>query len=233
MISQASYRRIEVPNLMATPQPLACNLSSRAMAVKEEVVKVAGVDLQVFKMGVGNPLLMLHGLEGNLVRNRFVRTLAKHFTLYMPTHPGFGKSGRPFWIESPADLAAFYTWYLEVEELEHIPVIGCSLGGQIVAEILAITGHAFNKAMLVGPGGLGPMYYHNPKLTGMLSRVSIPTHIIWGANDTTIPVSVSHLYHQIIPGSRLTIIEDSGHNPHKDQPEEFLKVSMDFLGDLC
>lgn len=235
MATQVSHRVIEAANLAARNRPLAHNPASRpkAMALREEVTKVAGMDIQVFKMGVGNPLLLLHGLSGSLARSKFVSMLAERFTVHMPTHPGFGKSERPFWIQSPADLAAFYTWYLEVEELERIPIIGCSLGGQVAAEMLAVTGRTFSKVILVGPSGLGPIYFDDPNLPGMLSRVKTPTHIVWGANDTTVPVSAAERYRQAITGSRLTIIKRSGHNPHKDRPEEFLKVAMEFFGDLC
>lgn len=232
MTIQAPHRESEVSSLMATGKPATCNPASRAKVITEEITEIAGVDLQVYKMGVGSPLLLMHGLSGSLVSKRFVRTLANHFTLYMPSHPGFGKSGRPVWVESPADLAAFYTWYLESEGLERIPVIGFSLGGQIVAEILAITGKVFSKAMLVGPGGLSPLYYHSPKLTGKLSRVDIPVHIVWGSNDEVSPVRTAHIYQQAIPGSRLSIIKGSGHRPQKDRPEEFLKLAMDFFSAL-
>ena len=204
MTTQTSQSRVALPDFKVMRQPRARNSAGAtgtggAGRIKEEFKKIAGTDLQVFKMGVGSPLLLLHGLEGSLVSNRFVRTLARRFTLYMPTHPGFGKSGPVSWIETPADLAAFYTWYLESEGLEGIPAIGFSLGGQIVAEVLSVTGQVFSKAMLVGPAGLAPLYFHNPKLMGMLSRVRIPTHIVWGANDTTLPVSTSHIYKQAIP----------------------------------
>ena len=229
MATQTFQSRVALPDFRVMRQPRARNSAGGAGRIEEEFKKIAGIDLQVFKMGVGSPLLLLHGLPGSMVKDRFIRELARRFTLYMPTHPGFGKSGRVNWIGSPGDLAAFYTWYLEAEGLEGIPVIGFSLGGQIVAEVLAITGQAFSKAMLVGPGGLAPLYFHNPKLLEMLSRVRIPTQIVWGANDATLLVRMSQIYHQAIPGSGLTIIEEAGHNPQKDQPEEFLKVAADFF----
>ena len=57
----------------------------------------------------------------------------------------------------------------------------------------------------------------------------LPTLIIWGAQDTIIPVSHAYAAHEAIPDSRLEIIEDAGHFPHVETPERFLKVLLDFI----
>jgi len=57
----------------------------------------------------------------------------------------------------------------------------------------------------------------------------LPTLIVWGDQDTIIPVSHAHAAHEAIPGSRLEIIEGSGHFPHVEDPERFLDVLVHFL----
>ena len=57
----------------------------------------------------------------------------------------------------------------------------------------------------------------------------LPTLIVWGKNDTIIPVSHAHAAHAAIPGSRLEIIDDCGHFPHVEDPERFLGVLLEFL----
>ena len=57
----------------------------------------------------------------------------------------------------------------------------------------------------------------------------IPTMIVWGDGDSIIPVSHAYAAHQAIPGSRLEIIQGSGHFPHVEAPERFLAVLTDFL----
>ena len=57
----------------------------------------------------------------------------------------------------------------------------------------------------------------------------MPTMIVWGADDTIIPVAHAYAGHEAIPGSRLEIIEGSGHFPHVEAPERFLEVLTDFL----
>ena len=58
---------------------------------------------------------------------------------------------------------------------------------------------------------------------------SVPTLIVWGEDDTIIPVSHGHAAHEVIVGSRLEIIEGVGHFPHVEAPERFVEVLRDFL----
>ncbi len=46
----------------------------------------------------------------------------------------------------------------------------------------------------------------------------VPTMIVWGAQDTIIPVSHAHEAHAAMPDSRLEIIADAGHFPHVEAP---------------
>lgn len=57
----------------------------------------------------------------------------------------------------------------------------------------------------------------------------IPTLIVWGAHDGIIPVEHAHLAHELIPNSRLEILEDVGHFPHVESPDRFNEVLLDFL----
>jgi pimeloyl-ACP methyl ester carboxylesterase len=56
-----------------------------------------------------------------------------------------------------------------------------------------------------------------------------PTLIVWGARDTVIPVAHAYHAHEVIPGSRLEIFEQSEHFPHMDEPSRFTRVLLDFL----
>jgi len=65
---------------------------------------------------------------------------------------------------------------------------------------------------------------------GRLYRAArLPTLIVWGAQDTFIPVSHAVAAHQAIPGSRLEIFDGVGHYPHCEAPERFVEVLVDFI----
>jgi pimeloyl-ACP methyl ester carboxylesterase len=72
-------------------------------------------------------------------------------------------------------------------------------------------------------------YMHNPALPALLPRLRRPTLLIWGREDRLIPAKCGESYHQGIPGSVLQVIERCGHFPQLEQPQEFLKVVLEFL----
>jgi pimeloyl-ACP methyl ester carboxylesterase len=57
----------------------------------------------------------------------------------------------------------------------------------------------------------------------------VPTLIVWGDNDSIIPVEQGRVTHEAIPGSRLEIFEGTGHFPHCEHPDRFCKVLIDFM----
>ena len=254
----------------------------------EEFVQIGNTKLHMLKGGSGDPLLLLHGAGGNRGCLSYVRALSEQYTVYLPTHPGFGLSDRPAWIQNIHDLACFYTWFQEELDIERIRCIGFSMGGWLAAEMAAISRHSFSRLMLVDAVGIKPKkgeikdifiitpeelaglsfydtsqtpeydaiynnsptpediklterdremavricwkpYMHSPRLPHMLGRVSIPTAIIWGKEDQLVPLECGELYQQVISGSTLTIIENCGHSPQIEKPDEFVDTALRFL----
>src|SRR5262249_46931330 len=70
---------------------------------QEAFVDVGGTQIRLLKSGAGAPLLILHGLEGSLGWRPYAQALADHFTVYLPSHPGFDGSQRPAWLNSIHD----------------------------------------------------------------------------------------------------------------------------------
>jgi pimeloyl-ACP methyl ester carboxylesterase len=123
----------------------------------EEFVETAGVRVQLRTGGSGEPLLVLHGELGIPGWLRVYAELAEHFTVYVPSLPGFGQSARPDWIVSVRDLAAWVTWFARDLPLPHpMSVIGVSMGGWVAAEIATVNGSIFEKMVLVAPAGVKP-----------------------------------------------------------------------------
>src|SRR5947207_408606 len=57
----------------------------------------------------------------------------------------------------------------------------------------------------------------------------VPTLIVWGDRDRIIPVAHAHLTHELIPGSRLVVVEGAGHFLPVEHPAAFLEALEDFL----
>jgi pimeloyl-ACP methyl ester carboxylesterase len=62
-----------------------------------------------------------------------------------------------------------------------------------------------------------------------LAGIVAPTLLLWGAQDTLVPVSVAEAVHKAIPTSRLEIIPRAGHVLMWDQPTEFNRLVLEFL----
>jgi pimeloyl-ACP methyl ester carboxylesterase len=69
----------------------------------------------------------------------------------------------------------------------------------------------------------------NEAVGDKVSAISIPTLVVWGAEDKTVPITAGKAYAAAIPGAQFAIIEKSGHIPSLEQPQEFLKVVLPFL----
>jgi pimeloyl-ACP methyl ester carboxylesterase len=58
---------------------------------------------------------------------------------------------------------------------------------------------------------------------------SIPTMIVWGERDHTIPVAHGHRAHAGIPGSRFRTLAKAAHFPHLDDPDGLSEVLRSFI----
>ena len=57
----------------------------------------------------------------------------------------------------------------------------------------------------------------------------IPTLILWGIEDKVIPIEHSKFFKDTILDSQLEIIDDAGHAPFAEKPEQVSKILKDFL----
>ncbi len=118
------------------------------------MAKVADIDLELFESGKGSPVLFLHGGEGFDERQPFVAPLTAKRRLIAPSHPGFGKSSLPEWLDNVDDIAHIYLELLDTLGLDKVDIIGCSIGGWIAAEMATKTPERVNRLVMVGPVGV-------------------------------------------------------------------------------
>lgn len=69
----------------------------------------------------------------------------------------------------------------------------------------------------------------NEDLTGLLNRIKNKTLIIWGESDKQVKLKYGKLIYNLIPYSRIEILENTGHFPHTENPKMFLYFLIDFL----
>jgi pimeloyl-ACP methyl ester carboxylesterase len=126
------------------------------MPPQERTISVGGVDVHVWVGGQGAPLLVLHGAGGNRGWTRSMARIAERFTVWAPTHPGFGTSGDAEWMEGIDDLARFYLWFIDAAGLGRPHLLGHSIGGWMAAEMAAMSPGSIDRLVLVAPVGLKP-----------------------------------------------------------------------------
>lgn len=243
-----------------------------------EFIEVAGCKVEVLRGGQGPVLLFLHGAGGASNWAPYMDRLAETFDVIVPSHPGFGRSDTPPWLDRLTDLAYFYLDFIEQFELNEINLVGNSIGGWIAAELAVRSCQWLSSLTLVSPAGIhvkgvpkGDIFlwdaetrvrnnyfdaslaearltiepseedadialknnfttaklawqprFYNPDLRKWLHRIHVPTAIVWGANDKVFPEPYAHAYHELIPGSILSVIPRCGHLPHQEKLDEFV-----------
>jgi len=64
-----------------------------------------------------------------------------------------------------------------------------------------------------------------------LGQRDIPTLIIWGREDASLPLRCGEEMHRLITGSRLEILGNAGHLSNFDRADEFNELVIEFLKD--
>jgi pimeloyl-ACP methyl ester carboxylesterase len=114
--------------------------------------------------------------------------------------------------------------------------------------VLPLVFHDLSKAMALLPKDFGPdtiiqifhdrsalarlawnPYLHDPKLPRRLRRAQVPTLVVWGKQDQLIPPAYAEEYQRLLPSARVAYIDQCGHDPTVEQPEEFARVVAEFL----
>jgi pimeloyl-ACP methyl ester carboxylesterase len=118
------------------------------------MVSIAGVEVDVWEGGDGPPMLLLHGAGGFRPGLPYLELLGRHRRIIAPSHPGFGLSGLPDWMDRPDDIAHLYLELLSRLNIEQVDIIGTSFGGWIAAELATMHPQRLRRLVLVAPAGV-------------------------------------------------------------------------------
>jgi pimeloyl-ACP methyl ester carboxylesterase len=254
-------------------------------AARELQHKVGGISVRMRRAGAGEPLLFLHGAGGWPDWIPLFDTLAAHYDVLVPEHPGFGTLENAGAIRDIADMAMYYLDFLEGLDTDRVHVAGSSLGGWIAAEV-AVRNCARLKTMtLISPAGVRvkgvPMgdafiwspeeaarnLFHdqsfaervlamtpseeeadrmlanrfmaarlgwqprwfNPALERWLHRITVPTLVLWRADDKLLPSAYAKRWQERVPGARVEIIPECGHVAHIEKADVVAEKMLGFL----
>lgn len=72
---------------------------------------------------------------------------------------------------------------------------------------------------------------HN--LGDKLHQIKAPTLLVWGKQDNVTPPFVGEKFHELIANSQLYFLDECGHAPMMEKPEEFNTILEKFLGEVA
>ena len=58
---------------------------------------------------------------------------------------------------------------------------------------------------------------------------TMPMAVVWGRDDQVLPARHSSNVAALAPDAAVTVLPDSGHFPHRDHPEEFVRLLDQFV----
>ena len=65
-----------------------------------------------------------------------------------------------------------------------------------------------------------------------LPEIETPALLVWGKQDPITPVEVASKFQQLLPNASLHVVDECGHVPTQEKPEEFLACFFDFLNKI-
>ena len=113
-------------------------------------------DIYIDDTGSGFPLVLVHGYLGSsemwCLQKEF---LSKNFRVISPALPGFGESYKAQSLKSINAIAKFVFKCLDEKKITEFHLMGHSMGGMIVQEMVKISGDRIKKLICFATGSIG------------------------------------------------------------------------------
>ena len=223
--------------------------------------------------GEGTPLIILHGLMGNLSNfdGVFDHFSDLGYQVIMPELPIYTL---PLLKTNVKNLSKFIKDFVKFKGIDNYILMGNSLGGHIALFHTKLNPKNVSGLVLTGSSGLyensmGESYpkrgdyeyikkkaqdvFYDPEIATKevvddvfdtlnnrnklirtiaiaksairhnmandLPKMTVPTCLIWGKNDTVTPPSVADEFDKLLPNSELHWIDKCGHAPMMERPD--------------
>jgi 2-hydroxy-6-oxonona-2,4-dienedioate hydrolase len=233
--------------------------------------------------GEGTPLIILHGLMGNLSNfdGVFDHFSDLGYQVLMPELPLYTL---PLLKTNVKNLSKFLKNFAQFKGLDKYILLGNSLGGHIALYHTKLNPKNVIGIVLTGSSGLyenamGESYpkrgdyeyikkkaqdvFYDPEIATKeiiddvyetlnnrnklirtlaiaksairhnmakdLPNLKLPAGLIWGKNDTVTPPEVAEEFHKLLPNSELYWIDECGHAPMMEKPDQFNVYLEDWL----
>ncbi|MFX1479167.1 MAG: alpha/beta fold hydrolase [Promethearchaeota archaeon] len=153
--------------------------------MKEEFALVNGINLCYDIYGDGEPVLLIHGF-GSKKESWIAQRdpLAQHFKVIRLDNRGAGKSDRPDSAYTMEVFADDINSFLDFLEIDKVHIIGWSLGGMIVQNMVLKYPQRVRKMVLINtnygtPDESGAEMYKNMRLNSLKLMKEDPVKAFW------------------------------------------------------
>ena len=110
-------------------------------------------DIYIDDIGSGFPLVLVHGYLGSSeMWNLQKKFLSKHFRIITPALPGFGESYKAQSLDNINSFAKFVLKCLDEKQINEFHLMGHSMGGMIVQEMVKISENRIKKLICFATG---------------------------------------------------------------------------------
>ncbi len=114
---------------------------------------------------------------------------------------------------------------LDALEIERVAVVSPSMSGQFSLPLVTRASERVSGFVPIAPAAI-------ERHLRALRKVKVPSLIVWGDDDTIVPLDQSVALASAIADSRRLVIEDAGHACYLDRPEVFHAALLEFLATL-
>jgi pimeloyl-ACP methyl ester carboxylesterase len=129
-------------------------MAGNMTGVSERTVAINGQNCRIWEKGKGEPVFYLAGFGGLPRWTPFLDRLAGHRRVVAPSLPGFPGSIGHEELDSLIDWVAATLDLLDACGLDGGDLIGASVGGELAAEVAAMSSRSVRRLALIAPLGL-------------------------------------------------------------------------------
>ena len=113
-------------------------------------------DIYIGDTGKGFPLVLVHGFLGSsIIWGPQIKFFRKFYRVITPDLPGFGKSNKVKSLNSIKLISNLLLEKLKKKNINKFHLLGHSMGGMIVQEMVKILGDRINKLICFATGSIG------------------------------------------------------------------------------
>ncbi|WP_432489134.1 alpha/beta fold hydrolase [Kineococcus sp. SYSU DK018] len=171
----------------------------------EQVLEWRGRQVRWTRCGNGPAVVFCHGTPwSSWLWAPFAEALAARFTVHLWDMPGYGASSK-----EPGHAGAVRAY---VAGASHRGLSGAQLDALLEPWTTPQGQVAFYRQIAPADEAFTDV------LEPLCGSLELPVHVVWGQEDTWIPVDRAHRLAGAIPGAALTVVPGAGHLVQLDQP---------------